>query len=188
MLPVSPAVCARQRPWRGWNSVRSHLLRQVRGSSWLAIRSTQASVPHKCRQRRQHSSLCLHEERGRNNMASRVEQEISCLLDWNFVPIFLPGEAGAKSDRQVRGTPIHRADTDGVLIPAVKLDMQVVGANAPTVVADRELSLDLGRFQFGIPSLMPDVAGQSTGGSQVRKKPTSPGMPSGKLMIIALSP
>lgn len=105
---------------------------------------------------------------------------------------FRPGEAGAKSVRQARGTPVHQADTDGVLIPAVKIDqllnMRVVGANAPTIVADRELSLDLGRFQSCIPSLMPDVAGQSTGGSQVRKKPTSPGMPSGKLIIIALSP
>jgi len=103
---------------------------------------------------------------------------------------------GAKSDRQARGTPIHQADTDGALIPAAKVDLlqdiRIVGANAPATVPDRELSLDLGRFQFGIPSLMPDVMpdvdGQSTGGSQVRKKPTSPGMPSGKLMIIALSP
>lgn len=103
----------------------------------------------------------------------------------------MAGRAGAKSDRQARGTPVHQADT-GSSDPGGKgsllLDMQVVGANAPTVIADRERSLDFGRFQFGIPSLTPDVAGQSTGGSQVRKKPTSPGMPSGKLMIIALSP
>ncbi|MBB3351078.1 hypothetical protein FHT70_000987 [Rhizobium sp. BK049] len=80
-----------------------------------------------------------------------MEQEVACLLDRNVILKFLASEAWrAEFDRQARGMPVDQADAYAVLIEAeigLLQNVRLVGASAPTVVPDQELSLDLYRFQ-----------------------------------------